>query len=116
MKKRILLSAIGLITILNVGLALPVKADTLENNNVPKDANLNMAAIRWYDGMINGTGVRLRTSPGTSSNVITTLSNRQRVTVLEIGQKKVNGYKWHKVRTTSGQIGYVADAYVLFIF
>ncbi|GAA0122170.1 MAG: SH3 domain-containing protein [Clostridium argentinense] len=114
MKKRILLSTIGLITILNVSLALPVKADTSEKNNV-QNANINTAVMRRYDGMISGTGVRLRKAPGTSSSVITTLSNRQRVTILEIGKKKINGYKWHKVRTESGQIGYVADAYVLFI-
>ncbi|HCQ89856.1 MAG TPA: hypothetical protein DIU45_09060 [Clostridium sp.] len=113
MKKRILLSTIGLVTILNVSSALPVKANTLENNNMPKDINLNMVVIKRYDGMINGTGVRLRTAPGTSTRVITTLKNRQRVTILEFGKKKINGHKWDRIRTESGQEGYVADTYVL---
>lgn len=112
MKKRVLLSAIGLITILNVSSALPVKAKILENNNVPKNINLNMATWIGREGTIYGKGVKLRAAPGTSAKIITILGDKQKVTVLEREDKKVNGYQWYKIRTKSGQTGYVTDAYL----
>ncbi|WP_027632240.1 SH3 domain-containing protein [Clostridium hydrogeniformans] len=112
MKKRILLSTLGLITILSVGSAFPAKADTLKNNNIIEHKNSIIAVRSQYPGIIIGTEVRLRAEAGTSSRVIRYLNLNEKVSILESQVKEVDGYKWDKIRTYNGEVGYVASQYV----
>ncbi len=61
---------------------------------------------------INASGVRLRSAPGTGSNVIGSLSSGTEVRYLEPGGS-ANGYDWTKIKViSSGSVGYVASQFL----
>ena len=64
-------------------------------------ATIQIGDVRYIDGRVN-----LRTGPGTNYSIITTLSDRTKVTVVGKGQAS-DGRWWLKV-TTNGRTGWVA--------
>lgn len=65
------------------------------------------------DGVIDGSGVRVRTGPGTSYGTLTFVSTNDRVTYYVGSEVYANGYTW--VRCTSAlwlSNGYIASEYV----
>ena len=58
----------------------------------------------------NSTNVNIRTGPSTSYEVITTVSNPDKMT--RIGKGVQSGERWDKVRLENGIIGYIYQAYV----
>lgn len=60
---------------------------------------------------IAGTGISVRTTPGTSGQRLVALSNTQ-VTVLEPKAMEADGYTWSKIRTQNGTEGWVAHQFL----
>lgn len=75
-----------------------------------KDALAQDAALRF----VNSNGVRLRSGPGLSYSIVTTLSNGTRVTAIEQAAP-ADGYDWTRVTLTvqAGELdGYVASEFL----
>lgn len=61
----------------------------------------------------SGYGVNLRTLPGTNGEEVEVLEEQSLVTMLdEIDPVDANGFIWIKIRTVSGNEGWVADLYL----
>ncbi len=69
------------------------------------------AAATGTQMRIAGTGISVRTTPGTSGQRLIALSNTQ-VTVLEPKAMEADGYTWSKIRTENGTEGWVAHQFL----
>ena len=58
--------------------------------------------------VICGSGLKVRQSPGTSSNVLTYTKNGDQLTRIQKDCSTANGYTWDKIITSSGVEGYIA--------
>lgn len=58
----------------------------------------------------NATNVNIRTGPSTSYEVITTVTNPEKMT--RIGKGKQTGERWDKVMLENGIVGYIYQSYV----
>ena len=61
---------------------------------------------------LTGTGVRLRSAPGTSAGVVGQLDKPEIVTVLNWNAGTKDGYTWAQVRKANGVAGYAARNYL----
>ena len=61
---------------------------------------------------VNASNVRLRSSAGTSSKIVKTLSKGTKVTILQKKAAYKNGYYWDKVKLSNGTTGYIANQYL----
>ena len=57
-------------------------------------------------GIITGSGVNVRSGPGTDYESIGRLDKNERVEILALGDG------WHRVRSSTGAVGYVSEEYV----
>lgn len=85
-------------------------------NNMPK-ANKLPTNLTNEEGQLYyliGTDVRVRKEPTTSSKILQTMNKLdERVIVLERKCAYANGYDWDKVKTSAGNVGYIASKYLL---
>lgn len=58
----------------------------------------------------NGDNVNIRTGPATSYDIITKISNGQKMTIMKKG--KQSGERWDMVKLDNGVIGYIYQTYV----
>ena len=89
--------------------------NTYTTNNMPNVNNLpttidEKLSTSYY---VNGTGVRLRATPSTSASILATLSKNEVVTLLEWNSATANDLKWARIQLSNGNIGYVANKYLL---
>ena len=61
---------------------------------------------------VNGSNVRVRKSPTTSSSIVATLAKNTVVTRLAKKVAYKNGYYWDKIQLANGSIGYIASNYL----
>ena len=57
-------------------------------------------------GIITGSGVNVRSGPGTDYDSIGRLDKNERVEILSLGDG------WHRVKSSTGAVGYVSEEYV----
>jgi hypothetical protein len=73
-----------------------------------------LAIIR--DGVMNDSGVRMRSDPGLRGKVLGSLKKGEKVKIRDVSndEETIEGKRayWYKVRTTSGQEGWVFGGYV----
>lgn len=61
------------------------------------------------------SSVNVRSGPGTSYSIITSLTNGTKVTRIKKAVATANGYTWDKIQLSDGKIGYVATNYLIVI-
>lgn len=81
----------------------PESAALAPESGVPASAAMTRSIV--------GSGVSLRSQPGTKAVLITTLSQSQ-ITVLENKAMQADGFTWTKIRTANGTEGWVADQFL----
>ena len=59
------------------------------------------------------TSVNVRSGPGTSYNVVTSLTNGTQVTRIRKAVATTNGYTWDKIKLENGTVGYMANNYLV---
>lgn len=59
--------------------------------------------------------VNVRSGPGTSYSIVTSLKNGTKVTRIEKSVKKSNGYTWDKIVLSNKKTGYIATNYLVLI-
>lgn len=78
------------------------------NNNNNSNTNYIMATVKCDDGSY----VRMRSEPTTSSAILTSLEKGTTVTVKQENVASANGFSWDKIVTTEGLEGYIANQYL----
>lgn len=58
------------------------------------------------------SSVNVRSGPGTSYSIVTSLTNGTKVTRIKKAVATANGYTWDKIQLSDGKIGYVATNYI----
>lgn len=81
---------------------------TNNNNNSNSSSNYIVATINCDDGSY----VRMRSEPTTSSSILTSLDKGTTVTVTQENVASANGFSWDKIVTTEGLEGYIANQYL----
>jgi len=76
-------------------------------SNSPADYSFNQECTVKTDGFVN-----VRSGPGTKYNIISSLKSGAKVTRIEKGTKKANGYTWDKIVMSSKKTGYIASNYL----
>ena len=61
------------------------------------------------------SSVNIRSGPGTSYSIVTSLTNGTKVTRIKKAVATANGYTWDKIQLSNGKIGYVATNYLTVI-
>lgn len=61
------------------------------------------------------SSVNVRSGPGTSYSIVTSLTNGTKVTRIKKAVATANGYTWDKIQLTDGRIGYIATNYLSLI-
>lgn len=61
------------------------------------------------------SSVNVRSGPGTSYSIITSLTNGTKVTRIKKAVATANGYTWDKIQLSDGKIGYVATNYLVLV-
>jgi len=61
------------------------------------------------------SSVNIRSGPGTSYSIVTSLTNGTKVTRIKKSVTTANGYTWDKIQLSNGKIGYVATNYLTVI-
>lgn len=61
------------------------------------------------------SSVNVRSDPGTSYSIVTSLKNGIRVTRIKKAVASANGYTWDKISLSDGRIGYIATDYLKLI-
>ena len=61
------------------------------------------------------SSVNVRSGPGTSYSIVTSLKNGIRVTRIKKAVASANGYTWDKISLSDGRIGYIATDYLKLI-
>lgn len=85
-------------------------------NNMPELAkdnpNINQGNFTSDDAKLycNGSNVNIRTGPGTSYEILTTINKDDKMTRILKGIN--SGERWDKVRLENGMIGYIFSTYV----
>lgn len=85
-------------------------------NNMPnipvQNPNINLAEFSNDNSQVTctATNVNIRTGPSTSYEIITSVSNPEKMTRIKLGNQ--SGDKWDMVKLDSGIIGYIFQKYV----
>ena len=58
------------------------------------------------------SSVNVRSGPGTSYSIVTSLSNGTKVVRIKKAVATANGYTWDKIQLSDNRIGYVATNYI----
>lgn len=66
----------------------------------------------WESVVLTGTDVNLRSGPGTSHSIITTLTYGQQMTRIDKGRYYANGKSWDRVSLADGRQGFVSSEYL----
>ena len=61
------------------------------------------------------SSVNVRSGPGTSYSIVTSLTNGTKVTRIKKAVATANGYTWDKIQLSDGKIGYVATNYLILV-
>lgn len=61
------------------------------------------------------SSVNIRSGPGTSYSIVTSLTNGTKVTRIKKAVATANGYTWDKIQLSNGKIGYVATNYLVIV-
>lgn len=61
------------------------------------------------------SSVNIRSGPGTSYSIVTSLTNGTKVTRIKKAVATANGYTWDKIQLSNGKIGYIATNYLTVI-
>lgn len=61
------------------------------------------------------SSVNVRSGPGTSYSIVTSVKNGTKVTRIEKSVKKANGYTWDKIVLSNKKTGYIATNYLVLI-
>lgn len=61
------------------------------------------------------SSVNIRSGPGTSYSIVTSLTNGTKVTRIKKAVATANGYTWDKIQLSDGKIGYVATNYLILV-
>ncbi len=61
------------------------------------------------------SSVNIRSGPGTSYSIVTSLTNGTKVTRIKKAVATANGYTWDKIVLENGKIGYVATNYLVIV-
>lgn len=61
------------------------------------------------------SSVNIRSGPGTSYSIVTSLTNGTKVTRIKKSVATANGYTWDKIQLSNGKIGYVATNYLVLV-
>lgn len=78
------------------------------NNSSSPSSNYVIATVQCDDGSY----VRMRSEPTTSSAVLTSLGKGTTVTVKQENVASADGFSWDKIVTTEGLEGYIANKYL----
>lgn len=65
-------------------------------------------------GNTNFQGVNVRSDPSLSSEIVSRLSNQTKVFVFSEPIINADNYNWRKVRLESGEIGWIAEPFLIF--
>lgn len=84
-----------------------------EGSSAPANNNSNNNYIIASVTCDDGSYVRMRSEPNTSSAVLTSLSKGATVTVMQENVGSSNGYSWDKIVTSEGLEGYIANNYLV---
>lgn len=61
------------------------------------------------------SSVNVRSGPGTSYSIVTSLTNGTKVTRIKKAVATANGYTWDKIQLTDGRIGYMVTNYLVIV-
>lgn len=61
------------------------------------------------------SSVNIRSGPGTSYSIVTSLTNGTKVTRIKKAVATANGYTWDKIQLSDGKVGYVATNYLTLV-
>ncbi len=94
---------------LSLNFAIPVYKEMPNSCLLPSEIDRN-APTSYY---INGTDVRLRSTPEINSgNILGVLSKDEIVTLIEENSGTANNYIWSKIKRANGTEGYVANEFL----
>lgn len=97
-------------------------AGKLTNGMVNLIANLSGGSASDGGTVVNelcevstNSSVNVRSGPGTSYSIVTSLKNGTRVTRIKKSVASANGYIWDKISLSDGRIGYMATDYLILV-
>lgn len=79
---------------------------------IPSTPTLPATSQTALIGNTNGFGVNVRSSPGLSAQILTTLPDNTQVTLLE-ENTSADGFNWQSVQLENGSAGWIAEQFLI---